>query len=147
MLDPGVVFKVANLVVLPAWGALIFFPRSRFTYLCVHRAWVPLALSLGYAFALGASVQKPGGGGFGSLVELRLLFTNDWALLGGWLHYLAFDLILGGKVSDECERVGLLAWWKRAPFLLGTFLFGPLGLIATHALATLRGREETTWTR
>lgn len=147
MLDPGTIFKAANLAVIPAWVGLIFFSRSRFTYLCVHRAWVPLALALVYALALGAAVQKPSGGGFGSLYELRLLFSNDWALLGGWVHYLAFDLIIGGKVSDECERVGLVSWWKRAPFLLVTFLFGPLGLIATHALATIRGREETTWTR
>ncbi len=147
-MEPATLFRIANFAVIPAWVGLAFFPRSRFTYLCVHRAWVPLALALVYAFALGTVINKPVlGGGFGSLYELRRLFMNDWALLGGWVHYLAFDLIIGGKVSDECERVGFISWWKRLPFLAVTFLFGPLGLLATHALATIRGREETTWTR
>ena len=34
-------------------------------------------------------------GGFSSLPDVALLFSNPWLLLAGWIHYLAFDLLVG----------------------------------------------------
>ncbi len=67
-------------------------------------------------------------GGFDTLQNVASLFANPWVLLGGWVHYLAFDLFIGcWEVVDARERG--LSHWMVVPCLLLTFLFGPAGLL------------------
>ncbi len=44
-------------------------------------------------------------GGFGSLAEVALLFSNPHILLAGWIHYLAFDLFIGGWEVRDAQRL------------------------------------------
>jgi hypothetical protein len=65
-------------------------------------------------------------GSFSTLRGVATLFANPWLLLAGWVHYLAFDLLIGTwEARDARERgvphVALL------PCLVLTFLFGPAG--------------------
>ena len=72
-------------------------------------------------------------GGFGSLPEVSALFANQWLLLAGWIHYLAFDLFVGSwEVRDAAERN--ISHWLMIPCLVLTFLFGPVGLLTYFAL-------------
>ena len=48
-------------------------------------------------------------------------------LLAGWIHYLAFDLFIGGWIAIEADKVGL-SRIIQAPILVATFMFGPAGL-------------------
>jgi hypothetical protein len=48
-------------------------------------------------------------------------------LLAGWVHYLAFDLFIGGWIAVEADKVGLNRLFQ-APILVATFMFGPVGL-------------------
>ncbi len=69
-----------------------------------------------------------GGGGFGSIEQVRTLFANNAALTAGWLHYLAFDLFVGCWIVRE----GLDAGVPRLliiPCLILTFMVGPVGLL------------------
>lgn len=75
-------------------------------------------------------------GGFGTLPEVMRLFTYKWVALGGWVHYLAFDLFTGAWIVSEGQRLEL-TWWRVLPALPLTFLFGPAGLLLFFAL---RGR-------
>ena len=59
---------------------------------------------------------------------MRQLFTSDWALLAGWMHYLAFDLFVGAWIAAETERRGLTRL-VLIPVLPLTFLFGPAGFL------------------
>ena len=68
------------------------------------------------------------GGGFDSLPAVRQLFSNDWALLAGWVHYLAFDLFVGAWVARDAARSGVSRWFLM-PVLPLTFLFGPAGFL------------------
>jgi len=68
------------------------------------------------------------GGGFGSLSEVRQLFTNDMLLVAGWVHYLAFDLFIGDWTAAMMDR----AYVSRIiqGFILPViFLFGPAGFL------------------
>jgi len=75
-------------------------------------------------------------GGFGSLPEVMKLFTDRWVTLGGWIHYLAFDLFVGAWIVEAGQREGL-AWWRVLPALPVTFMFGPAGLLL---FVLLRGK-------
>jgi hypothetical protein len=69
----------------------------------------------------------PRGGGFSTLAQVAVLFSSPYALLAGWIHYLAFDLFTGAWQAREAARLGISRWIV-LPCLLLTFLLGPLGL-------------------
>ena len=60
-------------------------------------------------------------------------------LLAGWVHYLAFDLFIGGWIAVEADKIGLNRI-VQAPILLATFMLGPIGLaiFLTIKASTLR---------
>ena len=56
-------------------------------------------------------------------------------MLAGWLHYLAFDLLIGIDIARRSDRLGL-SRLLQAPLLLTTFMFGPLGYLLMLAIET-----------
>jgi Domain of unknown function (DUF4281) len=78
-------------------------------------------------------------GGFGSLAEVALLFQTPGVLLAGWVHYLAFDLLVGGWIV-RIARSDEVPFWQVVPLLGLTFLFGPAGYLAFQTLRIARGR-------
>jgi len=68
-------------------------------------------------------------GGFASLTSVVALFSLPGKMLGGWIHFLAVDLLVGRGVIDH----GLAQGYPRAA-LIGVlpviFLYGPLGILA-----------------
>jgi hypothetical protein len=72
-------------------------------------------------------------GGFDSLPSVMRLFTKPEIALAGWIHYLAFDLMIGAWQvrTARAERIPFLAM---APCLVLTFLFGPAGYLAFIAM-------------
>ena len=118
-------FHVAGNVVLPCWLLLLLAPRWRWTQrLCTFI--VPLLMAALYGWLFVAHKQPPGSG-FGSLEQVGLLFTSPYALLAGWIHYLAFDLFTGAWETRDGLRLGI-SRWLLLPCQILTFLFGPLGL-------------------
>ena len=98
---------------------------------------IPAAIGVLYVGAFVLSLRHPvAGGGFGSLDAVTLLFQNRWALLAGWIHYLAFDLFVGTWiVRDAADRH--IFHPILVPFLVLTFMLGPAGLLG---YLLLRGR-------
>lgn len=131
------VFSIANMLAMISWLLLIFLPRFRWTATVVPVA-VPLLLSLAYAVLIAASLPW-GEGGFSSLAGVRALFENQWALLAGWIHYLAFDLLIGGWEARDARQHGI-PHLLVVPALLMTFLFGPAGWLLYMAIRRFRGQ-------
>jgi len=100
---------------------------------------VPLLIAGVYAWLLLAH-PVPKGGGFGSLAQVAVLFGSPYALLAGWIHYLAFDLFTGAWEARDAARLGL-SQWLVLPCLVLTFLVGPLGL-ALYLLLKLALRRS-----
>ena len=67
-------------------------------------------------------------GGFDSLDAVARLFENRWLLLAGWVHYLAFDLLIGAWEARTARREGM-AHGLLLSCLAVTFLFGPAGYL------------------
>lgn len=139
-MTPEQVFGMVGPPVLVGWAILILGPR-RFRWLnALPQLVIPLGLSALYAVLVLRHFAEPGGG-YGSLAEVRQLFSSDWVLLAGWVHYLAFDLAIGALLATRMERVGI-GRLIQAPILLATFLFGPVGfLLAIVTEAALAARR------
>ena len=86
------------------------------------------------------SHPMPQGGGFRSLAQVAVLFSSPYALLAGWIHYLAFDLFTGAWEARDAAWLGLSRWIV-LPCLVLTFLVGPLGL-ALYLLLKLAMRRS-----
>lgn len=117
-------FQMANTTALVSWIALAVQPRRVVAWL---RYAVPGALAVLYIWAI-ATALPTADGGFGSLDEVKRLFTSDRAVLAGWVHYLAFDLFIGcWEVLDAQQR--RVHHLLVVPCLILTFMLGPAGLL------------------
>jgi hypothetical protein len=126
------IFSIANLAALAGWILLLVAPGWRFTGKIVLSGAIPLLLSAAYLILIVLFFGSAEGG-FGSLADVMKLFTNPWATLAGWIHYLAFDLFVGSwEVRDAQER-GISHWFV-IPCLILTFLLGPIGFLLYHIL-------------
>ena len=134
-MTPERVFSAVGLVAACGWVLLLFFPRKPRLVVVAGRV-VPAALAVAYC-AIVASQWTKSEGGFGSLNAVARLFTNRWLLLAGWIHYLAFDLFIGGWMVRDSQRQRL-RHALLVPCLLLTFLFGPAGLLLYLALGATR---------
>ncbi|WP_037504393.1 ABA4-like family protein [Sphingomonas astaxanthinifaciens] len=130
-------FGVTNLVAVIGWALLLFAPRRPGTYsvilfggvglLCLTYA-VLLVLLVGGLVDPGAAGTRPFDYSDYSIGGIRALFGTDAGVVVGWTHYLAFDLFVGLWISRDADNKGF-GRLVQAPFLLLTFLAGPLGLI------------------
>lgn len=138
-MQPETLFSVCSLVVLPGWILLAVAPRWRWTTRLIGSSVISLALA-GVYLVLVATHFGRTEGGFGSLGAVSLLFQNPAVLLAGWIHYLAFDLFIGGWEVRDAQRLGI-PHLAVIPCLALTFFFGPIGLLLYFALRIgLKGR-------
>jgi hypothetical protein len=124
-------FQLLNFVALAGWLPLVLFPGRRWASTIVPFA-VPALLSAVYTVLLAVSL--PGSdGSFSSLAGVQAFFADPRALLAGWVHYLAFDLFIGGwEVRDAQKR--RIPHLLVVPALVLTFLAGPVGLLLYLAI-------------
>lgn len=142
-MSPETLFLVCNNAVLPAWVLLVVAPGWRWTDLLIHRIWVPTLLGVAYAVAIVQGLGgSPEGSGFGSLAGVMQLFTDPWAMCGGWIHYLVFDLFVGAWEVRDARRLGI-PHLLLVPCLLMTLMLGPIGLLLYVALRFARTGATT----
>ncbi len=91
-----------------------------------------MLLSLVYG-ALLIAYWQPSDGGFDTLPNLMRLFQGPEVVLAGWLHYLAFDMLVGAWEvrTARAEHIPFLAV---LPCLALTFVLGPAGFLAFNLL-------------
>jgi Kef-type K+ transport system membrane component KefB len=136
------VFSIVNFIALAGWLPMAILPRWSGTRRVVLSGILPALLSIAYLILIVLFFGKAEGG-FGSLPDVMKLFTNEWAVLAGWIHYLAFDMLIGAwevKDSQENEISHVLV----IPCLVLTFLFGPIGFLLYHIIRffSLRGGKD-----
>ncbi|HUD96289.1 MAG TPA: ABA4-like family protein [Woeseiaceae bacterium] len=127
-------FSFASTLVLPGWLLLVLLPRWKYSATLVAAVVIPALLGLLYAWLIVSHIGSTDGG-FGSLAEVRALFSNEFLLLAGWIHYLAFDLFIGSWEVRDAQRHGV-HHLAVIPCLVLTFLFGPVGLMLYFVIRT-----------
>jgi hypothetical protein len=118
--------SICNLVAAASWVLLVAAPTSPRMVKATTVA-VPAAFALLYC-GIMAVAWHGANGGFGSLAGVGALFEDPWVRLAGWIHYLAFDLFIGGWMVREADARAVPRLLM-IPCLLLTFLFGPAGLL------------------
>ncbi|MCT8334581.1 ABA4-like family protein [Leptospira sp. 85282-16] len=124
-MNPSLVFKIANGISVLAWLVLILSP-NQMKVIRPLRVFVS-GLFLGGIYVFSIIIGNgQAEGNFSSLESVRLLFANDYFLLAGWIHYLAFDLFLGTWEAEDAIKEGINRWIL-VPILALTFYYGPAG--------------------
>ena len=134
------IFSIANLIALLGWLLLIIAPRWIVTRKIVLSAVIPLLLSAAYLVLIILFFGKSEGG-FGSLADVMKLFTDEWAVLAGWIHYLAFDLFVGTWEFKDAQAKKISHWFV-VPCLFLTFMLGPIGFLLYSVLRFFLSKEE-----
>jgi hypothetical protein len=131
------VFSTANTIALASWLLMATMPRQRWVSMLTGRI-VPALFAAAYTVII-AVTWRTSEGSFSSLQGVAALFANQWLLVAGWIHYLAFDLLVGHwEVADARERG--IAHVVVVPCLALTFLFGPAGWLLYNAVRLRRSR-------
>ncbi|MBT8183746.1 MAG: DUF4281 domain-containing protein [Eudoraea sp.] len=125
---PSEVFSIANLMAMPMWILMIILPRWKTTRFLIDFKVIPLLLSVLYAIYIINTMLSGPAMDFGSLQSVMQLFTFENAVLAGWLHYLAFDLLVGMWMLDQ-NRTLKIHPIIMAPCLICTFMLGPIGFL------------------
>jgi hypothetical protein len=135
---PSQIFSIVNPLALSGWVLLIVFPGRAWARLVAGRL-IPILLALIYVAIVGCRWWGAPGG-FSSLAAVAELFGDQWLLLGGWVHYLAFDLFVGSWIVQDASKRGIVHVWVIPPLLL-TFMFGPAGWLVYQCLTAVLPRE------
>jgi hypothetical protein len=137
-MSPQQVFSIASSLALVSWIMLAILPGRAWVTKVVTTKLVPGLFAILYT-AIAVSLFWRSPGGFSTLANVGVLFTNPWLLLAGWVHYLAFDLLIGSwELKDSRERG--IPHLLVVPCLLLTFMFGPAGWLLYSIVRSVRPR-------
>ncbi len=138
-MSPEQAFSITNTVAILCWLLLAVLPGRRWVTEIVTGKVVPMLFAAFY-IAIVATTFGSSEGSFSTLGGVAALFANPWLLLAGWLHYLAFDLLIGTwEARDARERH--IPHMLLVPCLFMTLMFGPAGWLLYMTLRTVRSRR------
>jgi hypothetical protein len=132
-------FSLLNTIALAGWILMIGLPGRRWVTEIATSIAIPALLAVVYV-ALIASTFGPAEGSFSSLAGVAALFREPWLLLAGWVHYLAFDMLVGNWEVRDARARGI-PHLLVVPCLVLTFLFGPAGWLLYTGVRTLKNEE------
>jgi hypothetical protein len=126
-MDNASIFSTINTIALISWIVLLIFPFSQLVKKLLL-GLVVIGFALLYAFLITQTFDADAMESFGSLSGIASMFQNETALLAGWVHYLAFDLMVGLYITHNAEKYGINRF-VLIPCLFFTFMLGPIGLL------------------
>lgn len=133
-------FSIGNMVAMLGWILLSIAPIWLMAERIANGVIVTL-FCLAYAVLAISTFNLADMSSFGSLQGVKALFQNDWALLTGWVHYLAFDLFVGCWIYRDARRCRI----PHPLFILCgffTFMLGPCGLLLYLIIRAVRGKNN-----
>lgn len=137
------IFDLSGLLTLPFWLLLIFAPHWRFTRRLADSPLLAAPASLLYAAlvlpSLGgvfAAVSQP------TLEGISALLATPYGSTVAWVHFLAFDLLVGRWIYLDSRSRGISAWLS-GPILFATLMVGPVGFLAHLVARATLGRSTS----
>jgi len=141
-MDLETLFAIASRIALAGWVVLLFYRWKPIPVTIISALTIPLILSIGYTGMLVSSFGSESQGGFDTLANVALLFENKGALLAGWVHYLAFDLLVGFWIMKRGTEENM-PYWLVLPCLPLTLMFGPVGFLLFQIIRFVRSRMNS----
>lgn len=134
-MTPSFLFETGNSLALLSWILLLIFSHKKWATQIVFSFSI-LLLSITYAYLIGQGLGGMDMESFSTLANVKALFTSDMAVAAGWMHYLAFDLMVGLYIVSNARKNGVNRFII-IPALLLTFMFGPVGLLVYLLIRTI----------
>jgi hypothetical protein len=144
------VFSFVNIVAVIGWLLIVAGPRGQRTLalvlylgvglLCFSYLAMIVSMHAGWLDANRLPGAPPPNFLDYNIAGLRNLFMSDGGLVMGWAHYLAFDLFVGQWIAKDADNKGFHRL-VQVPFLLLTFLAGPVGLFLWLVVRDRRARK------
>ena len=144
------VFSFVNIVAVLGWLLIVAGPRGQKTLalvlymgvglLCFSYLAMIVSMHAGWIDANRLPGTPPPNFLDYNIAGLRNLFMSDGGLVMGWTHYLAFDLFVGQWIAKDADNKGFHRL-VQVPFLLLTFLAGPVGLFLWLVVRDRRARK------
>jgi hypothetical protein len=120
-------FDLFNSIALLAWIPLFLPPKFVFRNWFLEQKIATVLLSASYLFLFLAFIFSGDNPNLDFSFEgIKQLFANDRGLLVAWIHYLAFDMMVGIYECEQAIKRGI-PHWLLLPCLLFTFMLGPIG--------------------
>ena len=105
------IFSLCSGLAMVGWLGLVFLPKSPIARDLLPSVIIPVLLGVTYAYLMFSfRGEAPAEGGFGTLAEVKALFSVDALLLAGWIHYLAFDLFVGAWILGDSMVFSSRSW-------------------------------------
>lgn len=120
------VFSSVGLLAMSGWLTLLISPWIPVWSDRIAGLAIPIALAVVYVATV--IFNPSSSGGFGTFAEVIELFSNPQALMAGWIHFLAFDLLIGAWMCRKARIEGIHFGFV-LPCLPVTFLLGPAGFL------------------
>ena len=126
-MHPETIFSLCNTIALVGWIILIAIPFWQSSDKFIIGIIITL-FALVYSWLMMNSFNFADAKKFGSLPGVMELFQNPTLVAAGWIHYLAFDLMVGLFIKKNAMKHNI-SHWLVIPCLLFTFMLGPVGLL------------------
>src|SRR5690606_15607643 len=140
-MTPSDVFSLSNLIALLMWVLMILLPKWKVTLFLIDFKAIPIVLSAVYVMYIIQALLIGGLMDFGSLSSVMALFTLENAALAGWVHYLAFDLLVGMWILNQNKDLNIHQVLI-APCLFLTFMFGPVGFLLFIIIKNIKRKKS-----
>ena len=144
------VFVLTNVIAMAGWAMLVLLPRRPAVHSIILVGCVALlclAYTIMFVGLFGGGIDPARVPGVPapdltdySVTGLRALFMSDGGIVLGWTHYMAFDLFVGLWISRDADAKGF-SRLTQLPFLIVTFLAGPIGLLLWLLVRERRARR------
>jgi hypothetical protein len=121
------IFQYTNTLAMLGWIILIFMPFWKQSDKVIIGIFITL-LAIVYAWMILSSFKLSDFQSFSTLDGVMKLFDDKNMVVGGWVHYLAFDLMTGLFIRKNAAMHGI-NHWLTVPCLFFTFMLGPFGLL------------------
>jgi hypothetical protein len=133
----NLLFKIATAIAMAGWALIIAAPGWAMTGKVVSTGVAGLLAVLYVYLLVGARRldTEPVRGSFASLKGIINLFKSPRVILAGWVHFLAFDLMVALWIRADAAPLRLSHWWL-IPIYLLTLMFGPAGLLVYLLIRT-----------
>jgi Domain of unknown function (DUF4281) len=127
-MSPDTIFQLCSTTAFFAWVVLIVVTPFWANTDKLLVGIVITLLAIVYTWLIFSSFNPADLKNFGTLDGVMGLFTNKTVVTGGWVHYLAFDLLTGIWITKNAKKYHI-NHWLTVPCLLCTFMLGPFGLL------------------
>jgi ABC-type uncharacterized transport system permease subunit len=139
-MSPDFIFQLCNSIAMVGWLALIILSPFWFDTDKLIIGIIVTLFAIVYAWCISQSFAAGDVEKFSTLDGVMSLFTNKMAVTAGWVHYLAFDLMVGIWLKKNSLKYGISHWFI-IPCLLFTFMLGPVGLLLYLIIRLIRTKQ------